>query len=147
MTKKVGDARLLWVRYHSPAAVHLIVSAKMRRALPCGTFMKKIAWLLLLTLSVATVSFAADTYHQGKILKWENGTYAEKNKSKSWVIYQLQADGTTYSIARHKETKPQMQAGESVQYQLKKKNQINVIDANGKKHEYQIVGQTAGPGQ
>lgn len=108
--------------------------------------MKKIAWLLLLTLSVATVSFAADTYHQGKILKWENGTYAEKNKSKSWVIYQLQADGTTYSIARHKETKPQMQAGESVQYQLKK-NQINVIDANGKKHEYQIVGQTAGPGQ
>ena len=109
--------------------------------------MKKITCLLLVVVSITVFSFAADAYRPGKILKWENGTYAEKNKSKSWVIYQLQADGTTYSIARHKETKPQMQAGESVQYQLKKKNQINVIDANGKKHEYQIVGQTAGPGQ
>jgi hypothetical protein len=40
-----------------------------------------------------------------------------------------------------------MQAGEVVQYELKKNAQINVIGANGKKHEYQIVGQTAGPGQ
>jgi len=109
--------------------------------------MKKIAWFLLLIVSLAAFSFAADASKPGKILKWENGTYAEKNKTKSWVVYQLQADGTTYSIARHKETKPQMQAGEDVQYQLKKKNQIIVIDANGKKHEYQIVGQTAGSAQ
>ena len=31
---------------------------------------------------------------------------------KNWIIYQLQTDSTTYSIARKKETKPQMQAGE-----------------------------------
>ncbi len=66
---------------------------------------------------------------------------------KNWIIYQLQTDSTTYSIARKKETKPQMQAGDVVQYELKKNNQINVITANGSKREYQIVGQIAGPGQ
>jgi len=65
---------------------------------------------------------------------------------KNWIIYQLQTDNTTYSIARQKETKPQMQAGEVVQYELKKNNRVQVISANGQKHEYQIVGQTAGAG-
>ena len=96
---------------------------------------------------VTALSWAADTYSPGKIVKWENSTYANKKKSENWVVYQLQTDTTTYSIARHKETKPQMQAGEVVQYELKKNTQINEIDANGKKHEYQIVGQAAGPGQ
>ncbi len=100
-----------------------------------------------MALLTSAVTWAADTYSQGKILKWENGTYAEKKQTKNWVVYQLQADGTTYSIARHKETKPQLQAGETVQYTLKNKNQIKVIDASGKKHEYQIVGQTAAPSQ
>jgi hypothetical protein len=109
--------------------------------------MKKTVSLLLLTLCLSAFSFAADAYQPGKILKWENGNYAEKNKTKTWVIYQLQGGGTTYSIARHKETKPQMQAGEAVQYQLKKKNEIVVIDVNGKKHEYQIIGQAAAPPQ
>ena len=112
--------------------------------------MKRIASALLLTILLSTLSFAADTYSQGKIVKWENSTYADKSKkhpTKNWVVYQLQTDTTTYSIARHKETKPQMQAGEVVQYELKKNNQINVIAPNGKKHEYQIVGQTAGPAQ
>ena len=93
-----------------------------------------------------SLTWAADTYQQGKIVKWENGTYAQNSKKKpmkNWIVYQLQADNTTYSIARQKETKPQLQAGETVQYELKKDNRINVIDANGKKHEYQIVGQTA----
>lgn len=94
---------------------------------------------------VTALSLAADTYSQGKILKWENSTYADKKQSKNWVVYQLQTDTTTYSIARHKETKPQMQAGDAVQYQLKGKNEIKVIDVNGKKHDYQIVGQTAAP--
>ena len=107
--------------------------------------MKKTAIVLIMLLS--TFAFAADSYQQGKIVKWENGTYAEKSKSKNRIVYQLQTDTTTYSIARQKETKPQMQAGEVVQYELKKNAQINVIGANGKKHEYQIVGQTAGPGQ
>ncbi len=103
---------------------------------------------MLLALLVTALSWAADTYSQGKIVKWEDSTYADKKKGpKNWVVYQLQTDSTTYSIARHKETKPQMQAGETVQYELKGKNQIKLIDANGKKHEYQIVGQTAGSGQ
>ena len=108
--------------------------------------MKNTAFVLIMMFSA--LAFAADTYQQGKIVKWENGTYAEKSKKmKNWIVYQLQTDTTTYSIARQKETKPQMQAGELVQYELKKNTQINVIDANGKKHEYQIVGQTAAPGQ
>jgi hypothetical protein len=106
---------------------------------------------MLLTLLLSScMAFAADAYQQGKIVKWENGTYAENNKKKpmkNWIIYQLQTDNSTYSIARQKETKPQMQAGEAVQYELKKDNKVTVIDANGKKHEYQIVGQTAGQGQ
>lgn len=98
-----------------------------------------------MALFVSASAWAADTYSQGKILKWENSTYAQKKQTKNWVVYQLQTDTTTYSIARHKETKPQMQAGETVQYQLKKNNEINVIDAQGKKRGYQIVGQTAAP--
>ena len=102
---------------------------------------------MLLVFLVTALSSAADVYSQGKIIKWENGTYADKKSSKNWVVYSLQTDTTTYSIARHKETKPQMQAGDIVRYQLKGKNQINVIDAKGRKREYQIVGQsaTAGP--
>jgi hypothetical protein len=96
---------------------------------------------------VTALSWAADTYSPGKIVKWENSTYANKKKSETWVVYQLQTDTTTYSIARHKETKPQMQAGDNVQYELKGGKDIKIIDANGKKHEYQIVGQTAPPGQ
>jgi hypothetical protein len=97
-------------------------------------------------LLVTALSWAADVYQQGKILKWENSTYAPKKKQvKNWVVYQLQTDTTTYSIARHKETKPQMQPGEIVQYELKGKNEIKVVDANGRKREYQIVGQSAAP--
>lgn len=110
--------------------------------------MKRIVNLVLVALLLSGLALAADTYQPGKIVKWENGTYAQNSKKmKNWIIYQLQTPTTTYSIARHKETKPQMQAGESVQYEVKKGGQINVITANGKKHEYQIVGQTAAPGQ
>ncbi len=112
--------------------------------------MKRTAFALLFAVLLSVFSWAADVYSQGKIVKWENGTYADNSKkhpTKNWIVYQLQADNTTYSIARHKETKPQMQAGETVQYELKKSNQITVIDVSGKKHEYQIVGQTAGTAQ
>jgi len=109
--------------------------------------MKKIAFALLMVFCLSAFSWAADTYSQGKIIKWENSTYAAKKKqAKNWVVYQLQTDTTTYSIARQKETKPQMQAGETVRY-LVKGNKVNVIDANGKKREYQIVGQSAAPSQ
>ena len=107
--------------------------------------MNKVAKLALLTLVSCGLALAADTYQQGKITKWENGTYAQNSKKKpmkNWIVYQLQTNNTTYSIARQKETKPQLQAGETVQYELKG-SRINVIDGNGKKHEYQIVGQTA----
>jgi hypothetical protein len=108
--------------------------------------MKKTALTLLLVLLATALSWAADAYSQGKILKWDNSTYAHKKESKNWVVYQLQADGTTYSIARQKETKPQMQVGETVQYQVEG-NKVKLIDAKGKKHDYQIVGQTAPPAQ
>ncbi len=113
--------------------------------------MKKTASALLLTLLLSSFALAADTYSQGRIVKWENGTYAENNKKKpvkNYIIYQLQTDTTTYSIARQKETKPQMQAGEVVQYELTDKNtRVKVVDAKGNKHDYKIVGQTAGPVQ
>lgn len=113
-------------------------------------FVRRTAFAILLMFLLSGFAVAADSYQQGKIVKWENGTYAQNSKKKpmkNWIIYQLQTDTSTYSIARQKETKPQMQAGETVQYELKKDNRINVIDTNGKKHEYQIVGQTAGAGQ
>jgi hypothetical protein len=112
--------------------------------------LKRITVALLSALLLSAFGWAADAYQQGKIVKWENRTYADKSKkhpARNWIVYELQTDGSTYSIARAKETKPRMQAGEVVQYEVKKKNQIEVIDANGKRHEYQIVGQTAAPGQ
>jgi len=113
--------------------------------------MKRTTFILLLTMLLPAWAWAGDSYQQGKIVKWENGTYAQKSKKqpmKNWIVYQLQTDTTIYSIARQKETKPQMQAGDVVQYELKKNNQVTVLDVNGKKHEYQIVGQTAAtPGQ
>jgi hypothetical protein len=105
--------------------------------------MKKIALFLLLTFALSSLAFAADTYLPGKITKWENGTYPDGKKMKTWVIYTLQGDTTTYSIAHKGENKPQMQAGESVQYFLKKGTQIYVIDVKNKKREYQVIGQTA----
>jgi hypothetical protein len=128
------------------------VSAVFSRAIYFlgGSLVRRTAFALLLTFLLSCFALAADTYQQGKIVKWENGSYAQnsgKKPMKNWIIYQLQTDTTTYSIARKKETKPQMQAGDVVQYELKKNNQINVITANGTKREYQIVGQMAGPGQ
>ncbi len=105
--------------------------------------MKKIALFLLLTFALSSLAFAADTYLPGKITKWENGTYPDGKKMKTWVIYTLQGDTTTYSIAHKGENKPQMQAGESVEYFIKKSNQIYVRNAQGKKREYQIIGQAA----
>jgi len=105
--------------------------------------MKKTALLLLLTILLSAFAFAGDTYLPGKIVKWENGTYPDRNKMKTWVVYQLQGDSTTYSIAHKGENKPQMQAGDAVQYFIKKSTQIYVLDAKNKKREYQIIGQTA----
>jgi len=36
----------------------------------------KTAFLLLMIFLLSCVSFAADAYQPGKIVKWENGTYA-----------------------------------------------------------------------
>ena len=83
-----------------------------------GIAVRRTVSALLLTVMLSCLAFAADTYQQGKIVKWENGTYAQNSKKKpmkNWIIYQLQTDNSTYSIARQKETKPQMQAGEVVQ--------------------------------
>lgn len=105
--------------------------------------MKKTALVLLLTLLMSAFAFAGDTYLPGKIVKWEKGNYPDGKKTKTWVVYSLQADSTTYSIAHKGENKPQMQAGEPVQYFVKKNTQIYVLDAKNKKREYQIIGQTA----
>ena len=111
--------------------------------------MKRTALLLLFTTLLSMFAWADNTYKDGKIVKWENGTYAtgsKKHPTNNWVVYQLQgADNSTYSIARKKETKPEMQAGDAVQYEMKKSNEITVIRAYGKKQTYQIVGQTAAP--
>jgi len=111
--------------------------------------LKRIALLLLFTTFLSMFVWADDAYRNGKIIKWENATYAtgsKKHPTNNWVVYQLQGDDNiTYSIARKKETKPEMQAGDAVQYQMKKSNEITVVRANGKKQTYQIVGQTAAP--
>lgn len=93
-----------------------------------------------MTLLLSAVAVAADTYQTGKIVKWDNGTYPDKKKTKAWIVYQVQGGDLLYSIARHKETKAQMQPGETVQYDLKG-NKMTVINAKGKKNAYQVVGQ------
>ncbi len=67
-----------------------------------------------------------------------------EKKTKPWIVYQIQGDSLMYSVARHKETKPQMQPGDVVQYFVKG-NQMKLINASGKKTEYQIVGQSQAP--
>ena len=107
--------------------------------------MRKPACALLITLLLTTLAVAADTFQTGKIVKWDNGTYPDGKKTKTWVVYQVQGDNLLYSIARKKESKPQMQPGDTVQYQVKG-NQMTVDD-KGKKNKYQIVGQQQATGQ
>ena len=107
--------------------------------------MRKTACALLITLLLTTLALAADTFQTGKIVKWDNGTYPDGKKTKTWVVYQVQGDNLLYSIARKKESKPQMQPGDTVQYQVKG-NQMTVDD-KGKKNKYQIVGQQQATGQ
>ena len=105
--------------------------------------MKKLVLFLLLMFAIS--ASADDVYKTGKIVKWENYTYAQNNKKKpmkNWIVYQLQTDNSTDSMPK-KETKPQMQAGETVQYEMKKDNRVEVVNAKGKKNEYQIVGHKA----
>jgi len=100
-----------------------------------------------MSLLLTTLTVAADTYQTGKVVKWDNGTYPDGKKTKAWIVYQVQGDNNMlYSIARHKETKPQMQPGDAVQYQVKG-NKMTVVDAKGKKNDYQIVGQSQALGQ
>ena len=94
--------------------------------------MRKTAFVLLITLLLSAIAVAADTYQTGKIVKWDNGTYPDGKKTKAWIVYQVQGDNLLYSIARHKETKPQMQPGDAVQYQVKG-NKMTVVNAKGKK--------------
>ena len=108
--------------------------------------MKKTAFVLLITLLLTTIASAADTYQTGKIVKWDDGTYPDKKKTKPWIVYQVQGDSLLYSIARKKETKPQMQPGDAVQFEVKG-GKMTVVNANGKKETYQIVGQSQAAGQ
>jgi len=101
---------------------------------------RKTAFALLITLLLTAVAVAADTYQTGKIVKWDNGTYPDGKKTKAWIVYQVQGDNLLYSIARHKETKAQMEPGDTVQYELKG-NKMTVVNAKGKKETYQVVGQ------
>jgi hypothetical protein len=101
----------------------------------------------LITFALAAVAVAAGTYQTGKIVKWDNGSYPDGKKTKAWIVYQLQGDNNLlYSVARHKETKPQMQPGDAVQYEVKG-NKMTVINAKGKKNDYQIVGQSQAASQ
>jgi len=108
--------------------------------------LKKTIAIILMTLLLAAMSIAADVYQTGKVVKWENGSYPDGKKTKAWIVYQIQGDNMLYSIARHKESKPQMQPGDSVQYEVKGA-QMKVVRANGKKADYQIVGQSQATGQ
>ena len=109
--------------------------------------MRKIAYVLVMTLLLSCLAVAADTYQTGKVVKWENATYQQKkNKVGQWVVYYVQTDATTYEVARKKETKPKMQPGDTVQLEVKG-NKATVINARGHKEQYQLVGQAQAPGQ
>ena len=93
------------------------------------------------------MAVGADTYQTARVVKWENSTYQQKkNKVGQWVVYYIQTDATTYEVARKKETKPKMQPGDTVQLAVKG-NKATVINAQGHKEQYQVVGQAQAPGQ
>jgi hypothetical protein len=46
----------------------------------------------VITLLLTAVAVAADTYQTGKIVKWDNGTYPDKKKTKAWIVYQVQGE-------------------------------------------------------
>ncbi|MGA3314936.1 MAG: hypothetical protein ABSC64_00705 [Candidatus Korobacteraceae bacterium] len=109
--------------------------------------MRKIASALVIALLLSCFAVAADTFQTGKVVKWENATYQQKkNKVGQWVVYYVQTDATTYEVARKKETKPKIQPGDTVQLEVKG-NKATVINAQGHKEQYQVVGQAQGPGQ
>ena len=108
--------------------------------------MRKTAFVLSIALLLSAFAMGADTYQTGKMVKWDDGTYPDKKKTKPWIVYQVQGDNLLYSIARKKETKPQMQPGETVQYEVKG-GKMTVVNAKGKKETYQIVGQAQAAGQ
>ena len=110
--------------------------------------MRRIAFALLMTLLLSCLAVAGDNYQTAKVVKWENSTYQQKkNKVGQWVVYSIQTDATTtYEVARKKETKPKMQPGDTVQLQVKG-NKATVINAQGHKEQYQVVGQAQAPGQ
>jgi hypothetical protein len=108
---------------------------------------RKIAFALLMTLLLSCVAVAAATFQTGKVVKWENATYQQKkNKVGQWVVYYIQTDATTYEVARKKEAKPKMQPGDTVQLEVKG-NKATVINAQGHKEQYQVVGQAQTPAQ
>jgi hypothetical protein len=98
--------------------------------------------ILALLMSAFLSSFAAAfTFQTAKVTKWQNNTYQQKkNKVGQWVVYYIQTDTITYEVARKKETKPKMQPGETVQIEVKG-NKANVINAQGHKEQYEVVGQ------
>ena len=110
--------------------------------------MRRIAFALLITLLLSCLAVAGDNYQTAKVVKWENSTYQQKkNKVGQWIVYSIQTDATTtYEVARKKETKPKMQPGDTVQLDVKG-NKATVINAQGHKEQYQVVGQAQGPGQ
>ena len=110
--------------------------------------MRRIAFALLITLLLSCLAVAGDNYQTAKVVKWENSTYQQKkNKVGQWVVYSIQTDATTtYEVARKKETKPKMQPGDTVQLEVKG-NKATVINAQGHKEQYQVVGQAQAPGQ
>ncbi len=109
--------------------------------------MRKTAFALLIMVLLTAFAVAADTFQTGKVVKWENSTYQEKkNKVGQWVVYYIQIDATSYEVARKKETKPKMQPGDTVQLEVKG-NKATVINAQGHKEQYQLVGQAQAPGQ
>jgi hypothetical protein len=107
---------------------------------------KKTALAVLIMLLLTAFAMGADVYQTGKVVKWDKGTYPDGKKTKPWIVYQIQGDTMQYSVARHKETQPKMQPGDVVQLEVKG-NKATVIDAQGHKEEYQVVGQAQGSGQ
>ena len=100
-----------------------------------------------MTLLLSCLAVAGDNYQTAKVVKWENSTYQQKkNKVGQWIVYSIQTDATTtYEVARKKETKPKMQPGDVVQLEVKG-NKATVINAQGHKEQYQVVGQAQAPG-
>jgi hypothetical protein len=96
---------------------------------------------LTFALLLCAVSVLAQSYQQGKILKWDVEAYGRHgNVTRNAAIYYIQVEKTVYQVTRGT-TRPEssLSAGNQIQCRIEK-DRMFVPDEKGKEVKYSIIG-------